>query len=734
MNSPADYNQYWLLSSVNAWGECASLQGLVQNAAGALTLQTLPGEAKPFTPDLTDHVSCPAALSCDECGRIYVLDAGRGRVVRIDPPGIVKAINEFGGAGSEPRQLRGPRGLALARGSLVIADTENHRVQVFSPSPYALIQLWGRVNAAPGDGPLEFRWPWGVAVDQCSHVYVVDRGNRRVEKITVDGSWLATLGAGVLTDPTELAVSPAGVVAVVDGAAQDSGGGVKVFRPNETASTTLLQVENPRAVAFAPDESLFIATSRGLVFRYVPDSTQPSGYANVGAGVTGLDAAPVSMIWLPEQRLLGIVQESASTRRRLWSIPPAGSCVSKGVLTTSLPDSRIEDCPWDRVTLLGNIPDHSSVTVEYFTSGEPKGNLVANPQDGPPYTFVGDSSRLGCTSPTCGDPTCSDPSCAGTADQPMTCLVQAQPGRFLKLRITFQSGGQSTPTISAIRVYFPRQSYLRYLPAVYQDDPESRDFLDRFLSIFQATFDDFDLTIDSMWRLFHADSVPMQFFDWLAAWLQLPTDPRWTTAHKREMLKRAALDYRARGTVRGILQAIEDYVGISDGAAIVEHFRLRRWPILPAAGPLGGGERLWSRQFYQRLQVGVFSQVGAFALTDRPEPAAEANDWGANEFSVFFPADPYDSDATVAKVAAVVEREKPAHTRANVVPVLPRFRVGVQATIGVDTRVGGYTHIVLGSLSRLGYDAILACSPAERDLRKLGAAVRPRAGATTRLF
>jgi phage tail-like protein len=744
MNPPAAYNQYWLLNSVNGWRASAALDELAQNGTGALTLQTLPGEAQPFTPDLAGKVICPTAVVWDECDRIYVLDAAAARVVRIDPPGQIQTIVSFGGVGSQPRQLRAPRGLAVARGALTVSDTGNHRVQVFSPPPYALIQLWGRAGAQPGDGALEFRNPWGVATDQCGHVYVADRGNRRVQKVGLDGTWLATLGTGTLKDPTELAVSRKGVVAVVDGAAQGSGGTVQMFPPNAAAPTPLPKIEQPRAVAFDASENLYVATARGLVFHYAPDPTQTSGYAYVGAGVTGLDSSAVSMTWAPGSDLLGIFLDANVPGRQIWSIPTAGSYVCRGILTTEALDSGIEDCPWDRVTLLGAIPDCSNVTVEYFTSNDPKMGLVSNPNDGPPYTFVGDQesgirsqgSGVGCQAPGARSGA-AEPWPLTPDACPMTCLVQAQPGQYLRLRITFTSGGTTTPTLSAVKVFFPRQSYLQYLPAVYQEDPDSRAFLDRFLSIFQSAFDEFDMTIDTLWRLFNPDSVPPQFLDWLAAWIQLPLDPTWPLAKKRAMLKKAARDYRRRGTLGGLLQAIKDYSGVSDGLAIIEHFRLRQclrhWPILPTAGPVGGGARLWSRQFYERLQVGTFSQVGAFALTDRPEPAAEAADWGANEFSVFFPADPYDPEATTAKVAAAVEREKPAHTSANVVPVLPRFRVGVQATLGVDTRVGGYTHLVLGNLSRLNYDAILACSPPQRDIEKLGASVRPITGVTTRL-
>src|SRR5438094_635496 len=109
MNPPAANNQYWLLNSVTGWGKGAHLRGLLENADGSLTLQTLPGEAQPFGPDLAGKVTCPAALARDECGQTYVLDAAADRIVRIEPSGQVQTIADFGGPGSEPRQLRTPR-------------------------------------------------------------------------------------------------------------------------------------------------------------------------------------------------------------------------------------------------------------------------------------------------------------------------------------------------------------------------------------------------------------------------------------------------------------------------------------------------------------------------------------------------------------------------------------------------------------------------------------------------
>ena len=51
-------------------------------------------------------------------------------------------------------------------------------------------------------------------------------------------------------------------------------------------------------------------------------------------------------------------------------------------------------------------------------------------------------------------------------------------------------------------------------------------------------------------------------------------------------------------------------------------------------------------------------------------------------------------------------------------PVLPRMRVGVQATLGVDSVVGGISNLVLNQLATLGYDSILACLPGARSAKQ----------------
>jgi phage tail-like protein len=466
----------------------------------------------------------------------------------------------------------------------------------------------------------------------------------------------------------------------------------------------------PRSVAFDAAGNLYVGDAIGLVHVLASDPHIPGEYRLVGAGVSGLDGVVLQLAWERSSGLLAIIRERYDgQRQRLWRLDPAGASALEGRFITTALDSNIERCQWHRVLLNAAVPEHTSLQIESYASDEKPADAAGLPDGSADWK-----------------------PCMLTGDDDPDCLIQSGPGQYLWLRLTFRSDGRASPKLRWMKVFFPRASYLQYLPAIYQEDDESRHFLERFLSIFQTEFDALDRCIDQLWQLFDPDSVPLQHLGWLASWLALLINPEWKETKTRQMLKAAFLAYGRRGTLAGLKQTIEDYTSVSD-IQILEHFRLRRWPALSVAAPLDGSIRLWSQDFYQRLQLSSYSQVGYFRLTGHPEPALEPFDWGAHRFTVFFPADPYRADDTAQRVARVVEREKPAHTEATLCPVLPRFRVGVQATVGVDTVVGGVSHLVLNRLSTLSYDSILACSAPEHHLRALGSAVRPRLGMTTKL-
>jgi phage tail-like protein len=775
MITPVAPNQHWFINSVTGWDR-TTLVDMAASADGSLALNGLPGVASEYSPSISGDICCAGAVALGECNQPLILDTVCCRVARFEPTTRVTPIMAFGGKGNQRRQFNAPRGLAVRPGAMLVSDTGNHRVQVFSPSPYALLQVWGRDDGKSGSGNKEFNTPWGISIDGCGCAIVADRGNRRLQKIAMNGRWLANLGEGVLKDPTEVAAGPNGVVAVVDGAASAQGGRVLIFpsapaspqiisglsvaadpadannftinlltdltapTPSQGTPPTILPLR-ACAVAFDNAGLLYVVATSGVIHRFDPSSTLPGQYTFVGAGATEL-TAPVNMVWRSDPALLVIAPDNTTGLRKLFSVPIGTSFVPEGSLLSEVLDGGVEDCVWDRIALDATLPRGTSIQVDYFTSAVSASDIT-NSFSTNSYTFtsteVDTTAQATPTAPTYRD---------------LTCLVVASPGRYLQFRLTFRSNSLTTPRLNSISIYFPRDSYLQYLPAVFQQDPIARDFLDRFLAIFKATFDSFDDKIDGMTALLDPMSVPEKYFPWLAGWINFQADTNWSLAKRRKMLKKAASTYRTKGTVAGLKQAVKDSLEdladprFSDQAnevdrktteiSVIEHFKLRKWPILKATsfiGDIGDGQaRLWSREFYQRLQVGTFSQVGGFLLTDTPIPAAESPEWGAHEFTVFFTTHPLRAACAAPKLAALVEREKPAHTKANIVPVLPRFRIGVQSALGVNSSVGVCTPLVLGVVSRLGYDAILATNPQQRDLEKLGTSPWPRIGIDTKLF
>ncbi len=729
-----DTSPFWLLDSVAGWHTAQQNAIVSYGAEGDLRLQGLPGTAQLFSGGAPGGMVCPVAAGLDECGVLFVLDAAQNRLWRLRrDTGESRVVGEIGGRGRDARRFETPRGMALTPGGgVVLCDTNNHRVQVFSGPPYALLQLWGADGNQPGSGELEFRYPWGAAYGPDGFLYIADRGNARIQRVRPDGSGWSAIGATALTSPAQVAVSPAGALAVVDAAS--AGARLIVFAPGTWTPQTLA-CDAPLCVAFDEDGSLYAGTAKGLVFEWTA-SLEPAG-----AGVSGLDSAITSLTYLGNQTLLASIDEQdVVPRQRLWSIPTAGAFVATGTLLTQPLDSRTESCQWHRIQVKGSVPPGTSLKIETVATPDA---ATAPPDQAwqtalvspPPIPQAQLQALLGQASAA------ETPS--GTYENPDG-LVQNGPGRYLRLRVTMISNGAASPEIHSLKVYFPRQSYLQFLPANFQEDEQSRLFLDRFLSVFQTSFESFDRRIDNMWRLFDPLSTPEAWYNWLAAWMALPVDPDWTWKQKRTVLKQAAAQNLVRGTIAGLQQSIQDYAGVQGN--ILEHFRLRHWPMIlsksaQAASTMSqydarlcAATPIWSRAFAARMQVGRYSQIGSFELTGAGTPVADAFTWGAGQFTVFFPADPYQPGTVTKKVKQVVEREKPAHTQAFYVPVYPRMRVGVQASVGVDSYVSRITYSVLNRVGALGYDSILGASPARRQLDAIRSTAAPRAGLNTRLL
>jgi sugar lactone lactonase YvrE len=129
----------------------------------------------------------------DANGNMYVTDSDNHKIRKITPAGEVTTF-----AGSTYGFEDGPgntakfqfiKGIAIdANGNLYVADENSHRIRKITPSGF-VTTLAGNGNEGSTNGAgsaAEFRYPTGVAVDNSGNVYVADKDNHKIRKITID--------------------------------------------------------------------------------------------------------------------------------------------------------------------------------------------------------------------------------------------------------------------------------------------------------------------------------------------------------------------------------------------------------------------------------------------------------------------------------------------------------------------------------------------------------------------
>src|SRR5262249_21299986 len=96
-----------------------------------------------------------------------------------------KFIRKWGTPGSGPGELKNPAGIICdAGGNVIVVDSGNDRLQVFTPDGKALTQ-YGR----NGNGEGEVNKPWGITPDNEGNIYVGDWKNHRVQKLSPSGEY-----------------------------------------------------------------------------------------------------------------------------------------------------------------------------------------------------------------------------------------------------------------------------------------------------------------------------------------------------------------------------------------------------------------------------------------------------------------------------------------------------------------------------------------------------------------
>ncbi|MCE7957971.1 MAG: hypothetical protein DYH06_08555, partial [Acidobacteria bacterium ACB2] len=179
----------------------------------------------------------PDGMAVDASGNLYVADYGNHTIRYVTPAGVVTTLAGLAGsAGSadgtgSAARFDNPIGVAVdASGIIYVADYWNHTIRKVTPAGVVttLAGLAGSSGAADGTGSAaQFSFPEGLAADISGSLYVADRGNRTIRRVTPAGvvttlaGLAGSLGSADGTGSTARFGGPAGV-------AVDSSGNVYV--------------------------------------------------------------------------------------------------------------------------------------------------------------------------------------------------------------------------------------------------------------------------------------------------------------------------------------------------------------------------------------------------------------------------------------------------------------------------------------------------------------------------
>jgi aldose sugar dehydrogenase len=238
----------------------------------------------------------PSSVAVDSAGNVYVADTGNNRIQMFSGNGSF--ITKWGAYGISNGNFNQPQGIAIIPQSdnksnnILVSDTENNRIQMFSGNG-TFITKWGRYGINNG----HFKSPTDITVSTVSpqgsgSILVSDTENNRIQMFSGNGTFITKWGRygtanGTLNLPQGIAVVPqSGNILVTD----VGNNRVLVFNleyltnisfsnvdENITVNDTNLRVrlvaedlEFPTSIAFlGPDDIVVLERMKGTVKRIV---------------------------------------------------------------------------------------------------------------------------------------------------------------------------------------------------------------------------------------------------------------------------------------------------------------------------------------------------------------------------------------------------------------------------------------------------------------------------------
>jgi sugar lactone lactonase YvrE len=173
----------------------------------------------------------PSGVAVDGAGNLYVAESGNGTIRKITPAGVVSNFAGNGNYGNSDgtgaaATFTAPNGIAIdSAGNFYVADTGNQKVRKITPAGLVSTLAGDRVVGS-ADGvaaAATFRNPQGIATDRQGNVYVADKDNHAIRKITPTGAVTTLAGMADVMGSADGSGAAAGFSAPESIAADSSG-------------------------------------------------------------------------------------------------------------------------------------------------------------------------------------------------------------------------------------------------------------------------------------------------------------------------------------------------------------------------------------------------------------------------------------------------------------------------------------------------------------------------------
>jgi phage tail-like protein len=350
-----------------------------------------------------------------------------------------------------------------------------------------------------------------------------------------------------------------------------------------------------------------------------------------------------------------------------------------GVLITRSIDSNEQNYSWGNMQIDATIPENSVIRVYCYASDSKLVSLDEVPVDLDGYIMNHEDEGKQLIKEHFRDISyLFHMAFSGALDG----LVN-QKGRYLWIKIELLVPNPSEFLLRNIRLVFPNEKLIQYLPQIYRDIREDNDFFVRFMDIFESVFFDIEREVEEIPKKLDYTVATGEMLRYLASWICLDTGGipirHLPDTEIRKRMFSAVSEYKEIGTRNGVLHYTERELGVKP--IIVEYFMVKKM--------VKEGR---DKEVYREL-------------------------FGENPYCFFLliPEEAFSDDRDLGSFIRALRNNIPAQTEAKVVLLKKRIVLDKHTYLGINSVIGNYNYVSVDQNISISYDTLIGGNPDEKQ-------------------